>query len=265
VGGVRFLANKRVLKPRGVFWLNVGDTYLRNRLLLVPHRVAIALQDDWICRQEIILQVPNRAPESTTNRFFRNHEHLYMLVKQEDYFFDLDAVREPAISAPGREVRYGRGWRQRSAALVSDGTRTPRSVWSIPYEGSRDDHQCPFPKELVRRLLLSSCPVGGVCLDPFAGIGTTGLVALGHARKAILIEASEEYCRIARQRIEAELEPYKAEQGMSLEAGGAGRPPNPSSLGHPAHYPGRPADFAAEPEAELIQFRHAEDDHPEGG
>jgi DNA modification methylase len=60
-------------------------------------------------------------------------------------------------------------------------------------------------------MVLSSCPEGGVCLDPFGGTGTTGLVALAHGRKAVLIEASAEHCGIAKHRIEAELGPYKAE------------------------------------------------------
>ena len=60
-------------------------------------------------------------------------------------------------------------------------------------------------------MVLSSCQEGGVCLDPFAGTGTTGLVALAHGRKAVLIEASEEYCGIAKHQIDTELGPYKAE------------------------------------------------------
>jgi DNA modification methylase len=90
--------------------------------------------------------------------------------------------------------------------------RNRRTVWSIPNEPFRGGHPAAFPKALVEPMVLSSCPEGGVCLDPFAGTGTVGLVALAHGRKAILIEASAEYCGIAaKHRIETEIRPYKAE------------------------------------------------------
>jgi DNA modification methylase len=96
----------RVLKPTGVFWLNVADTVLDNELLLVPYRLAIALTDNgWTCRQEVIWHVPNRAPEGTTNRPYRNHEHVLMFVKQKDHYFDMAGIRESAVSGvkPGKE------------------------------------------------------------------------------------------------------------------------------------------------------------------
>jgi len=214
---------KRVLKPTGVFWLNVADTVLDNELLLVPHRLAIALADNgWTCRQEVIWHVTNRAPEGTTNRPYRNHEQVFMFVKQKDHYFDMAGIRESAVSGvkPGKEVPFRRQdvfkgtagtWHRLSPGLPANGMRNRRTVWSIPNEAFRGDHPCVFPKALVEPLVLSSCPEGGVCLDPFAGTGTTGLVALAHGRKAVLIEASPEYCGIAKHRIDTELGPYKAE------------------------------------------------------
>lgn len=212
---------KRVLKPTGVVSLNIADTYLKKELLLVPHRLAIALQDNgWICRGEQIWHIPNRAPENAKDRFYRNHEHLFMFAKGKNHYFDAAAVREQASSVlkPGETVRFkrqvefqGTAGTWRSPGIVPDGMRNPRTVWSIPNEPFRGGHHCAFPKALVERMLLSSCPEGGVCLDPFAGTGTTGLVARAHGRRAILIEASAEYCGIAKHRIETELGPYKAE------------------------------------------------------
>jgi DNA modification methylase len=213
---------KRVLKPTGVVWLNIADTYLDKELLLVPHRLGIALKDDgWICRQELIWHVTNRAPESTKDRFYRNHEHFFMFAKQKDHSFNAEGIREQAASVvkPGKRVRFKRQvdfrgiagtWR--SPGIVADGMRNRRTVWSIPNEPFRGGHPAAFPKALVEPMVLSSCPEGGVCLDPFAGTGTVGLVALAHGRKAILIEASAEYCGIAaKHRIETEIRPYKAE------------------------------------------------------
>jgi DNA modification methylase len=224
---------KRVLKPTGVFWLNVADTVLDNELLLVPHRLAVALGDSgWKCRQEVIWHVTNRAPEGTTNRPYRNHEPVFMFVKQKDHYFDMAGIRESAVSAvkPGKEVRFRRQdvfkgaagtWHRLSPGLPANGMRNRRTVWSIPNEPFRGGHHCVFPKALVEPMLLSSCPEGGVCLDPFAGTGTTGLVALANGRKAVLIEASEEYCGIAKHRIDTELGPYKAELEKRRQQEGA--------------------------------------------
>jgi DNA modification methylase len=185
-----------VLKPTGVAWLNIADKFLDKELLLVPHQLAIALKDHgWICRGDPIWHVTNRAPESTRDRFYCNHEHLFMFAKQKDHYFDAAATRERAISAakPGTEVRFKRqvDFREhagtwRSPGIVPDGMRNPRTVWSIPNEPFRGGHHCAFPKRLVERMMLSSCPEGGVCLDPFAGTGTIGLVALAHAGRQFL-------------------------------------------------------------------------------
>jgi len=88
---------KRVLKPTGVFWLNIADRFSDKELLLVPHRLSIALADNgWMCRQEVIWAITNRAPERTTDRFYRNHEHVFMFVKQKDYYFNAAGIRERA-------------------------------------------------------------------------------------------------------------------------------------------------------------------------
>jgi site-specific DNA-methyltransferase (cytosine-N4-specific) len=174
---------KRVLKPNGVFWLNIGDSYVDKALCLIPQKVAIAISESgWICRQDLIWRVPGRAPDGVRDRLCCTHEYVFMFVKQKSYYFDQSAMRERDISG---------------------------TVWSIPNERA-EGHNCPFPRALVEPMLLSSCPEGGVCLDPMAGTGTTGLVALAHRRKAILIEANPDYCGNAKRRIETELASYKA-------------------------------------------------------
>jgi site-specific DNA-methyltransferase (adenine-specific) len=80
--------------------------------------------------------------------------------------------------------------------------RNKRSVWRIPTEAFADAHFATFPRKLVEPCILSGCPVGGVVLDPFAGSGTTGIVALEHGREFVGIELNPEYCRMAKRRIE---------------------------------------------------------------
>lgn len=74
------------------------------------------------------------------------------------------------------------------------------SVWKFgPRQG--EEHPCPFPEVIPRRCILSSCPEGGVVLDPFMGIGTTGEAAVKNGRRFIGIEKKKEYFDIASERI----------------------------------------------------------------
>jgi DNA modification methylase len=129
---------RRVLRPDGTVWLNLGDSYAGsgkgpsndspldrphrgmsniaaapNRWLSVPSgikgkdlvgipwRVAFALQaDGWYLRSDIIWSKPNPMPESVTDRPTKAHEYLFLLSKSPRYYFDADAVRETYVSGP---------------------------------------------------------------------------------------------------------------------------------------------------------------------
>jgi DNA modification methylase len=119
---------RRVLRPDGTLWLNLGDSFStgsggdRNigpkaggaatrkararrpikanglgpkQLLGIPWRVAFALQaDGWIVRSDIIWAKPNPMPESVRDRPTKSHEYLFLLSKSPKYFYDAEAVRE---------------------------------------------------------------------------------------------------------------------------------------------------------------------------
>ncbi|MCM1011927.1 site-specific DNA-methyltransferase [Brevibacterium sp. XM4083] len=244
-----FAEAHRVLADDGTMWLNLGDSYstrprgndagwdksrlnnpgrvqkaqsaaLRPRqfdrppksLLGVPWRVVFALQDQgWILRNEIIWAKPNSLPESVKDRLATRHERLFLLVKSERYWFDLDPIREPHAPAtlrrtaphradPGRAAREGRGVPggvdyqtfKLTQAMHTKG-RNPGTVWTIPTQPFADAHFATFPIELPRRCILAGCRPGGTVLDPFSGTGTTGAAALANDRKYIGIDISETY------------------------------------------------------------------------
>ena len=88
---------KRVLKSSGSLWLNLGDTYYNKSLAGIPFRVAFALQaDGWYLRQDIIWAKNNCMPESVKDRCTKSHEYIFLLTKSPKYFYDIDAIREPA-------------------------------------------------------------------------------------------------------------------------------------------------------------------------
>ena len=74
-----------------------GDGWLQSKqLMLMPSRVAIAMQEDgWILRNDIIWHKPNPMPSSVKDRLNTTYEHIFHFVKSRKYFYDLDAIREP--------------------------------------------------------------------------------------------------------------------------------------------------------------------------
>jgi len=126
---------RRVLKPTGTFWLNIGDSYAGSgkeqtlngcadpkrtkldgmklpkdddnlppkNMLGIPWRVAFALQDaGWILRQDIIWHKPNPMPEPIKDRCVKSHEYIFLLSKEPRYFFDYEAIQEEAITNENR-------------------------------------------------------------------------------------------------------------------------------------------------------------------
>lgn len=83
--------------------------------------------------------------------------------------------------------------------------RNPGSVWSIPTRPSRLPHFATFPIDLPLRCIAAGSPPGGVVLDPFSGIATTGLAALQLGQSYVGIDTSPTYQEVARSRLTAAL------------------------------------------------------------
>lgn len=238
----------RVLRDDGVLFLNLGDSYngsggaggdygpgglkegqpkypgrkvsgLKPKDLIgIPWMVAFALRaDGWYLRSDIIWHKPNPMPESVTDRPTKAHEYIFLLTKSQRYYYDADAVREPAEYGR-REWSNTNGNLRRAhnlanieikkslpSATVRGGDpasgRNRRSVWTVataPYAGA---HFATFPPALVEPCVLAGCPVGGTVLDPFNGSGTSGAVACAHGRNYIGIDLNADYIELAHERI----------------------------------------------------------------
>ncbi len=155
-------------------------------------------------------------PESVRDRCTKAHEYIFLLSKSEKYFFDSDAVKEPAVTndtrrpygskganlldARGLEAQ-GKGQQREDA----DGqTRNKRSVWTVTTKPFKGAHFATFPPQLIEPCILAGSKKGDTILDPFNGAGTTGLVAFRENRNYIGIELNPEYAEIAEKRIENE-------------------------------------------------------------
>lgn len=91
---------KRVLKPRGAFWLNIGDSYHNKSLMGIPWRIALMMiQDGWILRNNVIWNKHKGGMNPTNDRFGSISENLFFFVKNDKYYFDADAVRSTPTQA----------------------------------------------------------------------------------------------------------------------------------------------------------------------
>ncbi len=218
-----FRSLKQALKPDGLLWLNLGDTYREKSLLGIPWRVALALQDDgWLLRSDIIWHKPNAMPSSIKNRPTTDHEYIFLFALNRDYYYDADAIREPHITFTeqskmkggrnhfGKEGGTPENGKNAGNSNLHDGRwdqafhpkgRNKRTVWQIPLSKFRDSHFAVFPEKLVETCILASTRVSDVILDPFAGSGTTGVVATKLQRRFIGIELVKKYQEMAQARI----------------------------------------------------------------
>ena len=203
-----FQSVKNVLADDGTLWLNMGDSYYNYRpgkgqalvqqtvsnskqdlpdkcarrgnkldglkekdLIGIPWMLAFALRaDGWYLRQDIIWSKGNPMPESVRDRCTKSHEYVFLLSKNQNYYFDVDAIKEP--------------------------TRRKRSVWNINKKGYKDAHFAVYPPELIKPCILAGSKKNDTILDPFMGSGTTAMVAKELGRYYIGCELHEDYSNL---------------------------------------------------------------------
>ena len=204
---------RNVLTDDGTCWVNIGDSYYNYRpgrgqalgkqtvsntrqdlpdvcprrgnrleglkekdLIGIPWMLAFALRaDGWYLRQDIIWNKPNPMPESMRDRCTKSHEYIFLLSKKQNYYFNVDAIKEP--------------------------TRRKRSVWNIQKKPYRGAHFAVYPPELIEPCILAGSKEGDCVLDPFIGSGTTAMVAKALGRDYIGCELHEDYGNLIKKRI----------------------------------------------------------------
>lgn len=244
----------RVLRPDGTLWLNLGDTYAttprgnndlssskalpgrdltgwlqsgtvnkykasglkRGDLVGIPWLAAFALRDaGWYLRMDNIWHKTACMPESVQNRPTKAHEYLFLLAKQEGYYYDIDAIREPlaasSVSRLDQDIENQQGsYRANGGAKMNGPIRAAgyplkgankRSVWSVAPAGYSGAHFATFPPDLIRPCIMAGAPPQGLVLDPFMGSGTTARVALEHGRHFVGYELNAEYFNLMRERL----------------------------------------------------------------
>lgn len=221
---------RRVLKNDGTLWLNIGDSYAgstkgrkkngehstensksgnyygkfndkllyktypgykKKDLIGVPWLLAFALRNDgWYLRQDIIWEKPNAMPESVKDRCTKSHEYIFLFSKQSKYYFDYEAIKEPAVGfnniapagskgtlRPNSRLRKGNSRTFRGGGVYTKGQsfnnsaeitreshgnsenvtglRNKRSVWTVAAQGYKEAHFATFPEKLIEPCVLA--------------------------------------------------------------------------------------------------------------
>ena len=213
-------------KPK---YATLRDTGLKPKDLIgIPWRVAFALQaDGWWLRSDIIWAKPNPMPESVTDRSTKAHEYVFLLSKSARYWYDAAAINErlqtPAhapgnTTAKGVVMRNDIGTERMAAVWGANGTRNRRTVWTIATEPYAEAHFATFPTALVEPCIKAGSKEGDTVLDPFAGSGTTLMVACRLNRDAVGLELSPAYVEMARRRIQGDAPLLNREQQEPTDA-----------------------------------------------
>ena len=179
-------------------------------LCLIPNRFSIGMLDrGWICRNDIIWHKPSCMPQSVYDRFTIDYEHVFFFVKNKKYYFKQQF--EPFRDSSLLRAKYGYHSKKTDTGIHGGMTsktqaeaarkmvtgelpgRNKRCVWNIASQSFKGSHFAVYPPMLIKPMIDAGCPEGGIVLDPFAGSGTTGLVAKQLRRRFIGIELSKKY------------------------------------------------------------------------
>ena len=204
------------LTDDGTLWLNIGDSYYNYRkdgcipkqtcasnrqdlpkttprrsnklvgykdkdLIGIPWMLAFALRTDgWYLRQDIIWNKPNPMPESVRDRCSKSHEYIFLLSKSKNYYFNVDAIKEP----------------------TNDGTglKRKKSVWNVKIKPYKEAHFAVYPPELIEPCILAGSEKNDIILDPFMGSGTTAMVAKQLGRYYNGCELNRDYNNLIQKR-----------------------------------------------------------------
>ena len=237
---------RNVLSDDGILWVNIGDSYYNYRpgkgqglvkqsvsktnqdlptkcnrrankleglkekdLIGIPWLLAFALRNDgWYLRQDIIWHKPNPMPESVKDRCTKSHEYIFLLSKNKKYYYDNEAIKEPAKDwgtrdrTKGKYHNKGTGLQPHSGLTKSYPKKNKRSVWSVTNKPYREAHFATYPPDLIEPCIKAGSQKGDLILDPFMGSGTTAAVAKSLGRDYIGCELHEDYGNLIQKRVQ---------------------------------------------------------------
>lgn len=169
-------ACKRVLKDTGTLW--ISGTY--HNIFTCGY---VVLKDNWHILNDIIWYKSNAAPNLACRMFTASHETLLWVKKNKKakHYFNYEAMKSG-------------DWHN---DMLKISGKQMRSVWSVGFpkkdEKKYGKHPTQKPLDLLKRIIVASCPKNGLVLDPFCGSGTTGVAALSLGADFVGIDSDRQY------------------------------------------------------------------------
>ena len=163
----------------------------------------------FIQRNCIVWKKINPKPEGTTKRWSTSTEFVFFLTKSLNHRFDIDAIRVPykddALSNPPRHRKLNGKMQMGTANLHHPLGKVPvdyieTNVASINLDEDIE-HPAMYPEELIEPFLKACTEPGDIVLDPFAGSGTTGEVAMKYGCYFVGYEINGDFCKLCEQRL----------------------------------------------------------------
>ena len=198
---------KRVLKPQGSLWLNMGDDTTGGFVQGIPWRVVIAMidQQGWHLVNEVVWNKTTTSPQGSQDHLRKVHEFMFHLVKSDDFYYNDEELRQ-TFALIVRNDDKGRKKSDKIAEhyLLPEGGhgQIPADVWTIGVQRSGIAHYCVAPDTLYRLPMVATCPRDGIVLDPYCGTGTACRIAYEMNRRSIGIDINADYIKRARASIE---------------------------------------------------------------
>lgn len=193
----------RVLKPTGSIFWQVGSFSHKGMLVPLDVKFFPILEELGMQPRNRIVWVRSHGLHAR-NKFSARHETVLWFTKNDDYFFELDAIRVPQ---KWQNKKAHRGENKGELTCNPDG-KNPGDVWvfqNVKHNHEEQTiHPAQFPEGLIARIMLSTVPEGGTVLDPFMGTGTVAVVAKDHGRHYIGAELDAGYHAVAMRRLSGE-------------------------------------------------------------
>jgi adenine-specific DNA-methyltransferase len=203
----------RVTQQNGSFWLNLGYLSLPDRAKAIPIPYLLWDRVPFYLIQEVVW---NYSAGVAGRKFLspRNEKFLWYVKNEQDYIFNLDAIRDPNFKYPNQK--------KNGKIKVNPLGKNPSDVWKFPKVTSgknrsskeRTAHPAQFPVAVIERIIKASSNETDLILDPFMGSGTTAEVALSLNRPVVGFEIEEGYCEIAVERIQLFMEEKRLKESQ---------------------------------------------------
>jgi len=201
-----FYSCYRVTKKTGAFWLIVDDFWRKKFLQLLPWEFAnCAIEVGWHLRDTIIWDKGHNVPFQSKGQMRHVSEYIFYFTKtpRNDFKFYPDRIR----TTEGLSK-----WWVKFPERFNPNGKLPTNIWSIPVrtqgswnKKSKISHHCPFPTELVSKIIDLSTDKGDLILDPFAGTGIVLAAANAKGRKFVGFEVNSDYINLFNSEVKNEV------------------------------------------------------------